>query len=185
MKNNIPIVLDETQTDEIVKALKNGKAIIGQTDTIFGIMSSNLEDIYELKQRPKEKKVGCFISNTNQISGLNEKKAGILNKFWPSPISVVINQISYRIPGYKPLLDIVKKTGLIFQSSANISGKDVVKNIEEAIEVFKDNYDKVIFIKTKRKNSVNSTIVDLDNMKIIRNGEVDGNIILDEIKEIK
>jgi tRNA A37 threonylcarbamoyladenosine synthetase subunit TsaC/SUA5/YrdC len=81
-------------------------------------------------------------------------------------------------------LKIIKKCKKIYQSSANISGCQVIDNIDEAIKIFAKSLNKIIFIQTPTYKSKPATIVDLDKKKIIRDERNIGNKILNELKYI-
>lgn len=173
------------QTKKITEELQNGKCLIARTDTVLGIMSLKNETIYEIKERPLEKKVGCFIDHPQDIPNLPEELLPLLYKCWPGKISIIYHDVSYRIPRFFPLLKLLEKTNKLYQSSANISGKETASTINEAIYIFSDKLDKLIFvIGNPPKNSKASTIISLDEKKIIRTGQIDGSRVLDEYIKI-
>lgn len=182
MKNN-PAILKYEDVEKICEQLKNNKCMICQTDTIFGVVGINMEKIYEIKKRPLTKKVGVFVSDAFLIPNISNKLVSFLNKYWPNPVSIIINDVSYRIPSYPPLLKIVNVFKKLYQSSANISGEEVVNSIEEAIDVFSSDKD-VFFVEASKKNTVNSTIVDLKNKKVIRQGDFDATEMLEEFTKL-
>ena len=66
----------------IAKLLKTKKfAAIVETDTVMGLISLNPKLIYQIKQRPSNKKLILFIDSINQAKGLNEYEKKIISKY--------------------------------------------------------------------------------------------------------
>ncbi len=172
--------------ETIANYLKTNKfAAIVETDTVMGIISLNANLIYECKNRPREKQLILFISNLNEIHDLNEIEKRVLKEYWPGKLTIIKNKKSYRIPNHKQLLKLISLTGPIYSSSANLSGAEPVNDINEAKKVFSEQSQKIIFVDGKKLSTNPSTIIDLDNFKVIRNGIIDGNEVLNKIKEGK
>lgn len=166
----------------IAKELKtNKKAAIIETDTVMGIIALNPDLIYKIKQRPKNKQLVTFVSSISQIKGLTAKEKNILKHYIPGPLTIVKNNIAYRIPNHKDAVSLIKLTGPIYSSSANISNCEPVADIDEAIKAFNKNKDKIIFVDGKNLSHIPSTIVDLDKYKIVREGPIEGKRLLKEL----
>jgi len=99
-------------------------------------------------------------------------------------LSIIFNNINYRIPKHNNLLKLIEKVGTVYQSSANISGKTPVKNSDEAKKVFNDYLNDIVIIDGKELGGTPSTIISLDNFSVVRNGPIDGAKILDDLKTI-
>ena len=167
------------------KLKKNHKlAAIIETDTVIGVISLSPSTIYQIKKRPKNKKLVTFVTNINQIDSLSINEKNFLKKFWPGGLTIIKNKISYRIPNHKKLLKIISHTGPIYSSSANISGKSPIKNTQEAIHEFK-HYKNFIIVPGKQLSNKPSTIIDLDTNQIIREGAISIKKIMNELKNIK
>lgn len=168
--------------DEIAEQLnKNNTAAIVETDTVMGVLSHSKDLIYQIKLRPKEKKLITFVNNVKFIPSLTEKEASVLDEYWPGALTVVKNGISYRIPNHKNVLKLLEKTGPLFSSSANLSGKPTCIDSDDAQKVFKDAGDELFFVVGKNLTNNPSTILDLDNLKILRYGAVDGDEIIQKL----
>ena len=166
----------------IAKELKTKKkAAIIETDTVMGIVSLNKDLIYKIKQRPLNKKLVTFVSDINDIKKLTKLEKVVLKQYWPGALTIIKNKISYRIPNHKQTLELIKLTGPIYSSSANISNCDPVKDIKEAIKVFDKHQDKIIFVKGKNLTNQPSTIIDFDSYKILRQGKVNGKELLKKL----
>lgn len=162
--------------------LNTGKyAAVLPTDTVIGIISHNKDLIYKIKNRPLEKKLVLLVPNANCIRNLLPKEKEAINKYWPGSLTIVKDKIAYRMPNHKDLLTLLEFTGPIYSSSANISGKEPIKNTLDAQSVFSQNIDSLLIVKGEALSDTPSTIVDLDEKKVLRNGKIDGNKIIKEI----
>ncbi|MGL5521705.1 MAG: Sua5/YciO/YrdC/YwlC family protein [Metamycoplasmataceae bacterium] len=116
---------------------------ITTTDTIIGIGSPldkfSLKELYKIKNRPLDKKIVIALSDVEQLKkmeNLNENHFLYINKYWPGPTSLIINGTAYRIPNNDQLRDLIRQIGPIYLTSANLSGTDFCKTIEEAKRIF-------------------------------------------------
>ncbi|GAA5414936.1 Sua5/YciO/YrdC/YwlC family protein [Ureaplasma ceti] len=160
------------ELESVIFEIKNNKAVIIPTDTVIGVMANNTSIIYKVKNRPKEKKIIKFISDLNDLGELTKEQYEFLNRFWPGQVSVIKDGVSYRMPDDPYILYILSKTGPLFASSANLSGRDTIQNTDQANQEFDiDNlYYDVVTVQGDSKLAVPSTIVNLDNWKIVREG---------------
>lgn len=92
------------------------------------------------------------------------------------------------MPKCQYILEILKQTGPLYQSSANISGNNPIDCPAKAQEEFKDALDQIVIVDNVPKEPLSakpSTIINLDSLTIVRTGEIDGNEIIKELKERK
>lgn len=161
-----------SEIDGIAFELLNKKCAIMPTDTVIGILSKDPNLIYDIKQRSHDKKIILFIIDDSVLGELTQIQKSFLAKFWPGPITVIKNNVSYRIPNDKYILYLLNKVGPLYSSSANISGFNTIKNTIEANDIFdcKKYFYKLILVEGEQKSDTPSTIVNIDNWKIIREG---------------
>lgn len=161
--------------EEIVFEIKNGKAAIIATDTVIGIVCLYPELIYQIKQRPLEKKLIKFVCDYNQIPYISDTDIQFLKKFWPGQVTAVIQNQGYRMPDDDWLLLLLSKTGPLYSSSANISNGNVIDRISDADFTFNEKffYNLILILDDKEPSDIEpSTIVDLESWKILRKGAV-------------
>jgi L-threonylcarbamoyladenylate synthase len=158
--------------------LKNNKAAIVETDTVMGIISKNPTLIYKIKKRARTKKLVRFVSSIKEVPGLTMAEKQALNKYWPGGLTIIKNGIGYRIPNHAKLLELINKVNGVYSSSANISGKAPIYDDQEALNTFKHYPFDVVIVKGHQQDDTSSTIVDLDKLKILRVGNVDGSAII-------
>ena len=194
LNNNTKEVLNNA-----AKTLKNGEVIIYPTDTLYGLGANAFSEdaiikIQKIKKQDRNKPISVIVRDikmARKVACIDSKVEKILNKIWPSPITIVLRKkdiisdiltgnsetVAIRIPDNKFISALMKKIDFpITATSANISGeKDLLKS-EEIIAKFKNSKSKPdLFIDAGDiKNPQASTIVDLTTTvpKIIRTGIV-------------
>ncbi len=173
------------EVSTIAQILKTKKYVaFAPTDTVNGIVSLSPSLIYKIKNRDKKKKLILFVNDINQVKGLSHFEKKILQKFWPGKLTIIKNGISYRFPNSNGIKKLIKLTGPLYSSSANISNSSPIHNTIEAFKIFKKSKVNFIVIKQNKFNaSMPSTIIDLDRKSVIRKGLIDGNKIINEIEK--
>ncbi len=178
---------DINQVAKAVEILKNGGIIAYPTDTVYGI-GCNIFDkkgvnlLFRLKGREFNKPLSVAVSDFEMLEELvflTEKNRKIIKKLLPGPFTFILPKkkrvpdlitikskfVGIRIPENKIALEIIKKAGFpIVTTSANFSGKKApITSNEINLEV-----DFIVKGECKRKKP--STVIDLNNRKIIRKG---------------
>lgn len=188
------------------KILQNGGVIVYPTDTLYGLGANALNEdailkIFKIKKQDRNKPISVIVKDikmARKIACIDSKVEKILNKIWPSPITVVLRKkdiisdiltgnsetVAIRIPDNKFISALMKKIDFpITTTSANISGENNLLKSKEIVEKFKkEKFAPDLFIDTgDLKNPTASTIIDLTTPapKIIRTGIVGK----DKIKE--
>lgn len=173
--------------------LNNGDVIIFPTDTVYGIGAKisdleALEKIYEIKKRPKDKRLAvlcCSLSDIECIAYLTPNALKLINHFMPGALTIILKSkeevrndyifetVAVRIPNHELALRILKENGAMATTSVNISGS---KPLNDYVEIVK-NFNKdvlCIYPNTEIPSKVSSTIVDLtgDECVLIREGSL-------------
>ena len=174
------------------RLLSEGAIGVIPTDTIYGICASALnkkavEKVYKLRKRNPKKPCIILISSIRDLKKFDVKlknwQIKILEKIWPSKISVVLSSksskffylhrgtktLAFRLPKNKLILEILKISGPLVAPSANFEGKSPAKTINEAKKYFKN---QVFYLNRGKLKNKPSTIIDLtaNKIKIIRKG---------------
>lgn len=183
--------------------LKKGKIFIVPTDTCYGIISKisseTIERIYKIKQRPRDKFMPIFIRKewANDYIQLNQMGQKILDKFWPGALSIVgkvkkdklgflspvlslNNTVSVREPNYDLILRILNNfSEPLTATSANISGQSSCYNKTELLNQFgqRENQPDYILDAHSLPKRKSSTIIDIETLEILRDGEIPKNAI--------
>jgi len=186
--------------DRIVCALKDKKAVVCPTDTVYGILAdaTNEEAVnraFEIKKRPLDKAMPIFVKDVKmakKLARISKRKADFLNKIWPGKVTAVLkaknnnglvsllfgdkNTIGLRIPNYKLISDVMKKINRpLVGTSANISGKSASTKIREVKKQFKDKKVQPDLIVSAGNlcSGLPSTVINLSRkrIKILRKGD--------------
>ena len=127
--------------------LKEGKTVIFPTETVYGLGANALDEnavkkIYEAKGRPSDNPLIVHIYDREEVRDLakdiSNKAEIVMDKFWPGPITIILNKkdivpnttsggldtVAIRMPSHKIARELIKQSGLpIAAPSANISGR--------------------------------------------------------------
>ena len=186
----------------VINCLKNNGVAIFPTDTVYGIGAvynnpAGIDRIYGLKHRDRNKPIIALISSIGYLDKLIDLKKEnpenileITEKYWPGELTVVFdnsrynvaedNTIGVRIPGNKMLLEIIESCGgIVFTTSANLSGEKSPVKIEE---IACDILEKTDFILDGGPifNGVPSTVIKYSGggISILREGNIKAEEIL-------
>ncbi|MEI6494866.1 MAG: L-threonylcarbamoyladenylate synthase, partial [bacterium] len=115
---------------------------------------------------------------------LNEGQQEIAAKLWPGPFSLILPcpdkkfdylhggllSLAVRLPQVKWLTDLIKETGPLATSSANVHKQDSATTIDQAKQYFTDKVD--FYVDAGELVNNPSTIISLlnDEIKILRQG---------------
>lgn len=186
--------------EKIVNVLKEKKAIVCPTDTVYGIIAdaTNEEAVkkaFGIKKRPLTKAMPVFVKDikmAKRLAFIGRRKADFLKKIWPGKVTVVLkaksnsglvnflfgdkNTVGLRIPNYKLVNDILKKINKpLIGTSANISGKPALTKIKEVKKSFENKKEQpdLIISAGNLPNGLPSTVLNLSRkrIKILRKGD--------------
>lgn len=188
----------EEATQEVLQALRQERVVASPTDTIYGLvadaLSSNaVEKVFKIKKREVNKPLPLLVRDlemAGELALISEDQEGVLNSFWPGKLTAVLkararsfprgilskdHKIGLRVPDQKFLNLLLKKfNSPLTGTSANLSGTGSILKTEEILKQFKDqDYQPDLVVDGgELKESRSSTVVDLTNFKIIREGAV-------------
>lgn len=191
---------NKNQIKELSNILKNDGVISVPTDTVFGICGSikskkAQEKLKSIKERPASKPFPIMCADIEQIKSiaiLDNKSEKIIREFMPGPITIVLRKnsqlpeyinngketIAIRMATSNELKELIKILGCpVFMTSANKSGEEVCKTLED-IERKCPDLDGMLEGKVSFGQA--STIVDCisNEIKILREGPISENEII-------
>ena len=198
----------QSEIEEVANVLKNDGVISVPTDTVYGICarinsSKAYEKLVSVKNRPSTKSFPVMCSDIEQIKSIaiiDEKALKLIEAFMPGPITLVLNkrpdvlsyinnagaretdELAIRMAPTPFLKELIKEVGSpLFLSSANKSGKDVCKTLDE-IEIECPSLDGMVMGDVSFGEA--STIVDLtgNDIKIQRQGPISEDEIMKALK---
>mgnify|MGYP002552188905 FL=1 len=198
----------QSETKKIATILKNDGVISVPTDTVYGICtrinsSKAYDNLVKVKNRPSNKAFPVLCNDLEQIKSIafvDNKALKLIKAFMPGPLTLVLNkrpealsyinnsgsretdEVAVRMIASKFLNKLIEKVGSpLFLTSANKSGMDVCKNLEE-IEKECPTLDGMVIGDVSFGEA--STIVDLtgDDVKIQRQGPISDDEIMGVLK---
>ncbi len=141
---------------EAAGVLKRGGVVIFPTDTVYGIgaLPDNekaIKRLFEIKKRPIDKPLQILISDLKQVDDLAVEVSGtareMMEKYWPGPLTLIFKKkpnipdvvtaygptVGLRMPDNEAVLTLIRKTGPLAATSANLSGQPDPGSAEEVL----------------------------------------------------
>jgi L-threonylcarbamoyladenylate synthase len=183
--------------DSVAKALRGGDVAVVPTDTVYGLAGlpsdpDAVARIFSLKGRPEDKALpvlGTGISQLETVARFDDSATRVAAAFWPGPLTLVLarapgftadlggsqtHTVAVRVPDRKLCLTLLRETGPLAVTSANLSGQSPATTAEEARAVF----GAVPVLDDGDCAGSPSTIVDLaGEPKILRSGPLDREVL--------
>lgn len=194
--------------DKLRKILTSGGAVVLPTETVYGLFAQALNEVavnnvYQLKQRPRDKAMNLNVSNLNDINFFSQNTPFFLeklyNRFMPGPLTIILkandnvpfwvnsglDTVGFRIPNHVKTLQLISETGPLIGPSANISGNESGKKFSDIQAQF--SVDLPGIEDDQALTGIDSTILDLSGQKarILRQGAISRELIQKEIPEIE
>ena len=181
---------DKDVMDYIARAVREGSIVAFPTETVYGLAvnaadEKAVERLYGLKKRSRGKPFTVHIADIKIISKMgcriSEKAAGLMRKFWPGPLTIILKskdgrKVGFRMPANKVALELIRRAGVpVIAPSANISGKKPPKSAREALKDLEGKID--IALDAGRTDiGIESTVIDLtvNPPVILRQGAISG-----------
>lgn len=182
-------------------AVKSGRLVVLPTDTVYGVGAdafdtSAVAALLEAKGRGRDMPVGVLVGSWHTIEGLvysvPESTRELIRAFWPGALSLVVQQapslqwdlgdargtVMVRMPLQPVAIELLRQTGPMAVSSANVSGRPAANTAQEARDQFGDLVD-VYLDGGRAQQQAASTILDLTGPepRILREGPVGADAI--------
>lgn len=139
------------------EVLKKGRVAAIPTDTVYGFAalacdSAAIARLYEIKERSQMKSIAVLLADAGQAEQVAKnfppKARRLAAKYWPGALTVIVAKreglpadltsndlIGLRIPNCDFARDLMRLTGPLATTSANLSGMPPAKNIAEFAEL--------------------------------------------------
>jgi len=165
--------------------LHDGALILIETDTVIGLAAwayhaVAVNTIFQLKKRSADKPIAIFLPSVNHcfnLSNISQPRIkAFCRRLLPGPYTILLNAnnsmplhlkgagntIGFRVPDHPELRDFLEKLSLpLAVTSANPSGKDPFKAMEQALSYFHNHIFREIRFPNFKPAGKPSTIVDL------------------------
>lgn len=185
---------NDQSIEEVVKTIQNGGVIVFPTDTVYGIgcdprNEDAVKKIYQIKGRDKVKQLPILAyskEDIKEIAVLDKRSEEMADKFWPGPLTLILqikdkkiakaldlqDKVAVRVPGHPCMRKLLQKCRLVTGTSANFSGQPSFGDSKELAAKF-TGYD-VLLDGGKIEDSCESTIVEVvgNELKIVRQGKI-------------
>jgi L-threonylcarbamoyladenylate synthase len=128
--------------------LRGGGVVAFPTDTVYGLGADAADDlaqrrIYQIKGRPVGLPLILMAAAESQLAGwvhIDTRVEGIIRRWWPGPLTVILHALGggtlgVRIPDHEVALQLLRASGPLMTTSANLHGKDPAMTAEEAGEL--------------------------------------------------
>ena len=188
-----------TQADDALAAaeaaITAGECIVLPTDTVYGIGANAfdpaaVQGLLDAKQRGRDMPPPVLIAEPSMLrslaTGLSADGLALAKAFWPGALTVVVTAhpdlrldlgdrgatLAVRVPDHAFTRALLRHTGPLAVSSANVSGRPAATTIDEAIEQLGD--EVAVYLDAGAAGEpVPSTIVDLTGEpRILREGRL-------------
>lgn len=189
-----------------LEVLNKGGLVAFPTDTVYGLGAlafdgTAVESIYFAKDRPVEKAIPVLIGDSADLekvaTDVTDLVRRLASRFWPGPLTIIVPKtpalpaavsatetVGVRIPDHPAAQALLRATGPMAVTSANISGQP---SPSTALEVFEQLNGRMELIMDggKTPGGVPSTLVDCtrSEIKILREGPISLEQILSAISQ--
>jgi L-threonylcarbamoyladenylate synthase len=182
-----------------VEAIAHGLLIVIPTETVYGIacrpdLVPATERLFEAKRRPRDLSLPVLAPSVDaawEVAEPNEGAAALARAFWPGPLTLVLpranrskswslgasaDTIAVRVPDHPLCLDLMKRTGPIAATSANLSGQAPLATRDELVAAFGEDVAVYLILESGASppGGIASTVVDLTNgsPRFLRRGRI-------------
>ena len=139
------IAPDREGLTRVAQLLREGGVIAFPTDTVYGLGADATDDIarrriYRIKGRPVGMPLILMAAAESQLEGwvhLDSRTESIVRRWWPGPLTLILHALGggtlgVRIPKHEVALGLLRASGPLMTTSANLHGKDPAMTAEEA-----------------------------------------------------
>lgn len=141
-------IFTKTELNQAAKLLKEGQLVAFPTETVYGLGANALNEdavrsIFTAKGRPADNPLIVHIAQRDRVKdltsdSLSQAAQELMAKFWPGPLTLVLNKseqvpeittggldtVALRMPNHTLALQLIELAGLpLAAPSANLSGK--------------------------------------------------------------
>jgi tRNA threonylcarbamoyl adenosine modification protein (Sua5/YciO/YrdC/YwlC family) len=182
-QDDVHLAIEKVQDNQIIGI---------PTETVYGLgvdpySQIAIEKLFKIKERDDTKPISLLIHSFMELHKLNisTEIPEIVELYWPGPLTIVVevnepflsgigttnpNSVGIRVPENVLAIELLKKTGPLAVTSANISGRNESKNHIEAEKIFRASV--AAYLEGEAVYGDGSTVVDLrvEGGKILRQG---------------
>jgi L-threonylcarbamoyladenylate synthase len=147
--------LSKGDLNEIAGIIKRGEMIVYPSETVYGIGAdifneAAIKKVFMAKHRPFDMPLSVGVADkemARKIAEINDQADRLIDAFMPGPLTIIVKKkgvpdivtsnsqkVGIRIPDHPVALQIIRSTGPIVATSANIHSKPDAAVMEDAKE---------------------------------------------------
>ena len=187
---------EEAAFDAAQAAVAAGEVIVVPTDTIYGVgalatSGAAVQRLLDAKERGRDMPPPVLVAEVAMVralaAGVDERLTALADAFWPGALTIVVaardslrmdlgdrgDTIAVRVPDQAFTRELLRRTGPLAVSSANVHGHAAATTIAEAVEQLGERCS--VYLDAGVVNDpVPSTIVDLtsEQATVLREGRI-------------
>lgn len=187
--------------ESALDSLRAGRPIVIPTDTVYGIavlpsVPAAINEIYRIKGRPAHKPLPVLGAGFDMLDGVvvfGRTARRLAERFWPGPLTMVLprtltfaadlggtgiqEDVAVRVPAHDLCLELLRESGPLAVTSANVSGGAPATTLDAARDAFEEDVD--VFLDGGRCDGAPSTVVRVgDEIEVVR----EGSLSLDDLR---
>jgi L-threonylcarbamoyladenylate synthase len=175
--------------------LKHGGLVVFPTDTVYGLaalpfQAEYVERLYIVKGRNSARAIALLVPEPGDLARVSNAPSStamrLAERFWPGPLTLIVARdpslpevlsplptIGVRIPDHPVALELLRITGPLAVTSANLSGQENTTTAQEALSQLKGRVD-LIIDGGRTPGGIPSTVVDCTGPEtvILREGPI-------------
>ncbi|WP_338068134.1 L-threonylcarbamoyladenylate synthase [Antribacter gilvus] len=182
--------------DEAVNAISRGGLVVLPTDTVYGIGADAFDAqavsaLLAAKGRGRQMPPPVLVPDVRTLDGLAtdvpDDARKLVEAFWPGGFTIILRSqpslqwdlgethgtVALRMPDHEAALAVLRRTGPLAVSSANLSGRPAATDVADAVEQLGESV--AVYLDGGRApGGVASTIVDATGreLRMVREGAV-------------
>lgn len=197
MNQNIFDIADaEPALAAAAEAVARGEVIVLPTDTVYGVgaqatSGAAVQRLLDAKQRGRDMPPPVLVAEVAMVRALatdvDDRLHRLAEAFWPGALTVILrardslrmdlgdrgDTIAVRVPDHDFTRELLRRTGPLAVSSANVHGRDAALRISDAVDQLGESCS-VYLDAGEMGGPVPSTIVDLTGpqARVLRAGRI-------------
>lgn len=184
--------------------LNHGGLVVFPTDTVYGLatlpfQAQFVEGLYVVKGRNSQKAIaillGKMIDLEQVASAMSPMAMRLAKRFWPGPLTLVVprhpnlpsvltpdNTIGVRMPDHPVALELLRQSGPLAVTSANLSGRENTITAREVLSQLRGRVH-LVLDGGRVQGGIPSTVVDCTGEQpvILRKGPITLEVIQAEL----
>lgn len=187
--------------EKAVEVLRAGGIAAIPTDTVYGFAAlvhdeTAVAKLYKIKERDQRKSIAVLLGDAEQAHlvahEFPEKARRLAEKYWPGALTIIIRKkaglpadltsndlVGLRIPDLDFTRELIRRTGPLAVTSANISGQPPAKSIGEFLDELGPQLD-IIIDGGPSSGGIPSSVINCESEPalILREGAIPGKDLL-------